>query len=51
MARVSIALVMLLLSVMVDFTSRVLSVAVDGMIVIIGVAILIPVIIKGLKNN
>ncbi|ELP0880761.1 MULTISPECIES: DUF3927 family protein [Klebsiella] len=49
MARVSIALALLALSVLVDFTSRILSVAADGVLVITGIVLLLPVLIKGAK--
>ncbi|HBX5583973.1 TPA: DUF3927 domain-containing protein [Klebsiella pneumoniae] len=49
MARVSIALALLMLSVLVDFTSRIMSVAADGVLVITGLALLMPVLIKGVK--
>ncbi|HBR1163560.1 DUF3927 family protein [Klebsiella pneumoniae] len=49
MARVSIALALLVLSVLVDFTSRIMSVAADGVLVITGLVILMPILIKGIK--
>lgn len=49
MGRVGFALALLLLSVLVDFTSRILSVAADGVLVITGLALLMPVLIKGVK--
>ncbi|HBL6736674.1 TPA: DUF3927 family protein [Klebsiella oxytoca] len=49
MVRVSVALALLVLSVLVDFTSRILSVAADGVLVITGLALLMPVLIKGVK--
>ncbi|MDW3810579.1 DUF3927 family protein [Klebsiella pneumoniae] len=51
MARVSIALALLMLSVLVDFTSRIMSVAADGVLVITGLVILMPILIKGIKLN
>lgn len=47
MARVSIALALRVLSVLVDFTSRILSVAADGVLVITGITLLLPALIKG----
>ncbi|HGL3854503.1 TPA: DUF3927 family protein [Klebsiella aerogenes] len=51
MVRVSIALALLVLSVLVDFTSRILSVAADGVLVITGIALLLPVLLKGAKTK
>ncbi|EPO4282149.1 DUF3927 family protein [Klebsiella pneumoniae] len=51
MARVRIALALLVLSVLVDFTSRILSVAADGVLVITGITLLLPALIKGAKTK
>ena len=51
MVRLTAALLMLILSVLVDFTSRILSEAVDGIFIIVGVWLLLPVLIKGIKNK
>lgn len=50
MVRVSVALALLVLSVLVDFTSRILSVAADGVLVITGITLLLPLLIKGTKT-
>lgn len=50
MVRVSVALALLVLSVLVDFTSRILSVAADGVLVITGITLLLPLLIKGAKT-
>ncbi|MDH0964419.1 DUF3927 family protein [Klebsiella michiganensis] len=51
MVRVSVALALLVLSVLVDFTSRILSVAADGVLVMTGIALLLPILIKGAKTK
>lgn len=51
MGRVGFALALLLLSVLVDFTSRILSVAADGVLVVTGIALLLPILIKGAKTK
>ncbi|EPQ4523965.1 DUF3927 family protein, partial [Klebsiella variicola] len=51
MVRVSVALALLVLSVLVDFTSRILSVAADGVLVITGITLLLPVLMKGAKTK
>lgn len=51
MVRIGVALALLMLSVLVDFTSRILSVAADGVLVITGIALLLPVLIKGAKSK
>lgn len=50
MVRVSVALALLVLSVLVHFTSRILSVAADGVLVITGITLLLPLLIKGAKT-
>ena len=50
-ARIAIAIGFLLLSVLVDFTSRILSVAADGVLVITGITLLLPALIKGAKTK
>ncbi|MBC4859572.1 DUF3927 family protein [Klebsiella quasipneumoniae] len=51
MVRVSVALALLVLSVLVDFTSRILSVAADGVLVITGITLLLPVLMKGANTK
>ena len=50
MVRVSVALALLVLSVLVDFTSRILSVAADGVLVLTGITLLLPLLSKGAKT-
>lgn len=49
MVRVGVALALLMLSVLVDFTSRIMSVAADGVLVITGLVMLMPILIKGIR--
>ncbi|HFP9309404.1 TPA: DUF3927 family protein [Raoultella planticola] len=48
--RITAALIFMVLAVLVDFTSRILSVASDGVMIMAAIYLMLPVIQKGCKE-